>query len=266
MVSWRLRAQPLFAAASNAVCSGIRTHETHHLVLDDRLPRGISDTNHLPVIAVYSHARDYLSDDTLGWMLAFGGPFLIAGLLAITITVEKEGASRFLCLKRSCRIVAGDPRRRSSSCLHVRSRCHCPPALIAWPYFETPPEIGPQQTGLPTLHLARTLKASGGPRLLAWSADGERLAAYSRAGINTRESGQQSIEKEFSSSDFLTLVRDVLHYLSGHRLLITSAVAEVNSAEGMGRLRDMAFSVFDTEAGKVLQDVPGPHPGGRRAE
>jgi hypothetical protein len=59
MVSWRLRTQPFFAAAaSNAVCSRIRTHETHHLMLDDCLPRGLSDANHLPVIAVYSHARD----------------------------------------------------------------------------------------------------------------------------------------------------------------------------------------------------------------
>jgi hypothetical protein len=37
-------------------------------------------------------------DDTLGWMLAFGGPFLIAGLLAITITV---GCFAFLVAKAS---------------------------------------------------------------------------------------------------------------------------------------------------------------------
>jgi WD40 repeat protein len=55
----------------------------------------------------------------------------------------------------------------------------------------------------------------------------------------------------------------VLRYLSGHRLLITSPVTEDNSAEERDRVEDKAFSVLDAETGKVLQVVPGPHPGGR---
>jgi hypothetical protein len=125
---------------------------------------------------------------------------------------------------------------------------------IAWPYFETPPEIGPQQTGLPTLRLAWTLKESGprslygGPVLLTWSTDGERLAAYGGAGIIIW-SPDGKYQKEFPRP--ASLLHRVLRYLFGRRLLIMDPVAEV----------DGAFSVVDAEAGEVLQKIPGCRPG-----
>jgi hypothetical protein len=179
--------------------------------------------------------------DALVWM--FLGPALFLPLLMITIAA---GSIAFFVA------IAKLPDRgwrslQTFNILLAFTATVTAAGAVAWPYFETPPEIGPQQTGLPTLHLARTLKASGGPRLLAWSADGERLAAYSRAGIITW-SPDDKYQKEFPLRT--SLIRDVLHYLSGHRLLITDPV---NGND--------AFSVIDTEAGEVVQNVPGCSPG-----
>jgi WD40 repeat protein len=138
-------------------------------------------------------------------------------------------------------------------------------ASIAWRCYVmlNPPVAGPQQTGLPALHLIRTLTA--GPRFgawqLAWSADAERLAAYEEAGIITW-SPDGSYRKEFPLFKDPVFAR-VLHFLSGHRLLITSAVADIDDTQARDRLGDMTFSVVDAETGRVVRSVPGPHPGGR---
>jgi WD40 repeat protein len=139
-------------------------------------------------------------------------------------------------------------------------------ALITWPVFITiePPEAGPQQTGLPTLHLAQTLKAVGnrsGTRHLAWSVDGERIAAYGETGIASwsLDGGYHKVFRIYQNFPGW----NVLHYLSGHRLLITEPFAEINSDDERSKLDNIAFSVMDAETGKVLQNIPGPHPGGR---
>jgi hypothetical protein len=133
--------------------------------------------------------------DALGWLWAFGVvPAFLGLLLTITIIVAFVA---FLVAKAKL----PDRGWRSLQTFNILlafTATVTAAGAVAWPYFETPPEIGPQQTGLPTLHLARTLKepGSGGPRLLAWRADGERLAAYSRgessSGVRTA-----SIKKNF---------------------------------------------------------------------
>lgn len=137
-------------------------------------------------------------------------------------------------------------------------------ALLTWPFFITiePPEAGPQQTGLPSLHLARTLTAAGnrsGTRQLTRSADGQRLASYGETGIAvwSPDGKYQKVLRLYQN--FVTW--NFLHYLSGHRLLISSPVAEANSAEERDKLADVAFSIVDAETGKVVQNIPGPHPG-----
>jgi hypothetical protein len=199
--------------------------------------------------------------DSLAW--AFIGPFVLSLLLTISIIV---GFIAFLVTKAKL----PDRGWRSLEAFNILlmfAATITASTVIAWPYFETPPEIGPQQAGLPTLQLAWTLKESGsrsasGPRLLAWSADGERLAAYVGKGGIITWSPDGKYQKEFplhmSSSH-------VLGYLSGPRLLITGPVVDVNGAETRAKSQQMAlsmaFSVIDAETGKVLQSIPGCHPG-----
>jgi WD40 repeat protein len=123
------------------------------------------------------------------------------------------------------------------------------------------PDIGPQQRGLPSLHLVRTLTArdrKNGVSQLSWSADGERLATYGGAGI-LMSSPDGKYEKQFPLS--LSHVFDnVLAYLSGHRLLITVPAGQYNDPATRGKI---AFSVIDAETGEVLRNIPGPNPDAR---
>jgi WD40 repeat protein len=201
-------------------------------------------------------------DDTLSWVLVFTGSALFSLLLTITIIT---GVVAFFLSKAKL----PDRGWRSAQTLVILLTfvgTVAAAALITWPFFITmePPEAGPQQAGLPTLHLAQTLKAVGnrsGTRKLAWSADGERIAAFGETGIASW-SPSGKYQKVFSIyQNFPTW--NVLHYLSGHRLLIASPFAEVSSADERSKLDNIAFSVVDAETGKVLHDVPGPHAGGR---
>jgi WD40 repeat protein len=197
-------------------------------------------------------------DDTLGWILIFVGPQLLALLLTICIAV---GLIAFVVAK--AKLSDRGWRSRQTFVILLTSAATVAAAIaITWPFFMTtePSEAGPQQTGLPSLHLARTLTAanvrSGGSWELTWSADGERLAAYGGAGIITwRPDGKYRKELPV-----LRGIPDVLRYLSGHRALIASPTAEIDQA--WDELEDIAFSVLDAETGKVLQNIPGPHPGG----
>jgi hypothetical protein len=93
-----------------------------------------------------------------------------------------------------------------------------------------PPEVGPQQRGLPSLYLSRTLSAHDGGRQtwrLSWSLDGERIATYAGAGILT-SSPDGEYQKEFP---LRTSSSHVLGYLSDHRLLIAGPVVEVKGDE-----------------------------------
>jgi WD40 repeat protein len=201
-------------------------------------------------------------DDTLNWVLVFAGSALFSLLLTMTIIT---GFVAFFLSKAKL----PDRGWRSTQTLVILltfAATVAAAALITWPFFITmePPEAGPQQAGLPTFHLARTLKATGnrsGTRQLAWSADGERIAAYGGTGIASW-SPDDKYHKVFRIyQNFPTW--DVLHYLSGHRLLITSPFAQLSSADKRSKLDDIAFSVVDAETGEVLQNIPGPHPGGR---
>jgi WD40 repeat protein len=198
--------------------------------------------------------------DTLIWILIFAGPPLLAMLVGISFLA---GLAGFALAKAKL------PDRSWLSAqtfvvLLTLAATIAVATLIAWPYLAEPPEIGPPQKGLPALHPARTLKAVGnrsGTRRLAWSADGERIAAYGETGIASwsLDGKYQKVFRIYQS--FPTW--NVLRYLSGHQLLITSPFAEVNSADERGKLDNIAFAVVDAETGKVLQNIPGPHPGGR---
>jgi WD40 repeat protein len=206
-------------------------------------------------------------DDTLGWVLAFAGPGLFSLLLTITITI---GFVAFFVSKAKL----PDRGWRSAQTLVILltfAATVSTVALITWPFFLTiePPEASPQQTGLPSLRLAHTLKAVGdrsGTLDVAWSTDGERLASYGygETGIATWSPDGKYEKVSHIYRDFLG--EHFLHYLSGHRLLITSPFAEAKSAEERGKLADIAFSVVDAEAGRVVRNIPGPHPGGRPPE
>jgi WD40 repeat protein len=198
--------------------------------------------------------------DTLIWILIFVGPPLLAMLVGISFLA---GLAGFALAKAKL----PDRSWRSAQTFVILLTLAATIAvatLIAWPYFAEPPEIGPQQQGLPTLHLAQTLKAAGnrsGTRRLAWSADGERIAAYGETGIASW-SPDGKYQKVFRiHQGFPTW--NVLRYLSGHRLLITSPFAEVDNVDERDNLHNIAFAVVDPETGKVLQNISGPHPGGR---
>jgi hypothetical protein len=93
--------------------------------------------------------------DSLAWALI--GAFVLGLVLTITITV---GLVTFFVAKAKL----PDRGWRSLQTFVIVlpfAATIAAAGVIAWPYFETPPEIGPQQTGLPTLHLARILKDSG---------------------------------------------------------------------------------------------------------
>ncbi len=127
-----------------------------------------------------------------------------------------------------------------------------------------PPEPGPQQTGLPSLALARTLTLNGKAAStwhLAWSTDGERLAGY----VGSRTIIWSSDGKSVSEAPHSEFSSDVLHFAAGHALLITGPTPETGGEEPR-RMRDIAFSIIDTETGKMVRDIPGPHPGTRGSE
>jgi hypothetical protein len=128
-----------------------------------------------------------------------------------------------------------------------------------WRFYSVmhPPEIGPQQKGLPTLQLARTLTARdrrSGTFELSWSADEEGLVTYTGTEILTI-SPDGRYRKEFPLHT-LGFKPNVLHYLSGHRLLITPRNVEVG-VETTDNVKNIAFSVIDVAEGKVFHDISG---------
>jgi hypothetical protein len=194
--------------------------------------------------------------DVLAWSWAFGGVQAFLGLL-LTITII-VGFVAFLVAK----VKLPDRGWRSPQTFAIVlpfAAIVLAAATTGWRVYAMthPPEIGPQQRGLPSLHLARTLSVRNGGRQtweLSWSPDGERIATYAGAGILT-SSPDGEYEKE------LPLRRSplgVLGYISGHRLLIASPVSEIGAE---ARATSLLLSVIDAEAGKVLRDIPGCHPG-----
>jgi hypothetical protein len=201
--------------------------------------------------------------DALGWLWAFGVVPAFLGLL-LTITIIVAFVTFFVA--RAKLPDRGWRSLQTSVIVLPFAALVLAAATTGWRYHAMthPPEIGPQQRGLPSLHLARTLTPRGrSPQAwrLSWSADGERLATYGGAGIHT-SSPDGAYQKELP---FRMSSSHVLAYLSGHRLLITGPVVEVNGDESMRKSQQMAFSmafsVIDAEAGKALQNIPGCHPG-----
>jgi WD40 repeat protein len=216
----------------------------------------------LPVIGLLLlriFAPGAFEGDALSWVLLIAGPALWTLLLFITIFV----ASVAFFVSEANLPDKGWLSAQTFVILSTFLATIAAAVVLAWPYVVEPPEAGPQQTGLSSLRLARTLKAAGnrfGTRQLAWSSDGERIASYGENGIASwsPDGKYQSVFRMFHN----VLIPNVLNYLSGHRLLITTPFAEVDSNDVSIKLEDIAFSVVDAETGKVLQNVPGPHPGG----
>jgi WD40 repeat protein len=210
-----------------------------------------------------------LDGDTLTWAWVFFGPALLALPLSISFTV---GFIAFLVAKAR---LPDRPWLSAQTLVIVVPYVAIVLAatVTEWRFYwmTHAPEIGPQQKGLPSLHLARTWTghdSSSHKWRLTWSADGEWFATYGVRGI-LMSSPDGKYEKEFPLRPFA--LNNVLRYLSGHRLLITSPVIEVNSAspvvhfssdEMRNNLSHTAFSVIDAEAGKVLHNISGPNPDG----
>jgi hypothetical protein len=138
----------------------------------------------IPIIVLLFLPR-LLDGDTLIWLWVFGiGPAVLGQLLAISITV---GFIAFMVAKARL----PDRAWRSAQTLVIV----LPYAVIVlaatvtgWRYYAMthPPEAGPQQKELPSLHLARTWTGrdrhsdtSG----LSWSGDGEWLATSRRKSL-----------------------------------------------------------------------------------
>jgi WD40 repeat protein len=204
----------------------------------------------IPSIVLFLFRRE---QEVLSWMLVLFGPALLVLLVMISATA---GIIAFAVAEKR---------------LPDRGWLSAPTFAVVFPFAaivlgagaaawrinatKDPPEAVPQQTGLPSLHLARTLTA-GGWRL-SWSADGERLATYAGNAILT-VSPDGKDQKEFPFS--MIGRENVLRYLSGHRLLITPPGVKVRGAETMDKWQHLAFSVIDVEKGEVLHNIPGPHP------
>jgi hypothetical protein len=159
------------------------------------------------LLLLFIFMPEILKGDALVWM--FLGPALFLLLLPITIIA---GSVAFLVAWEKL----PDRGWRSLQTFNILltfTAIITATGVIAWPYFETPPEIGPQQAGLPTLHLSRTLKASNsrsgsGPRLLTWSADGERLTAGRESSPGVRTA---SIKRNFLVPRLCCLVSSVTY-------------------------------------------------------
>jgi hypothetical protein len=158
-------------------------------------------------------------DDTLTWVLVLAGPLLLAVLVSISVIA---GIVAFAVAKARL----PDRGWLSAPTFGVvlpLAAIVLGAGAVAWRIHATtdPPEAVPRQTGLPSLRLARTLMASDRKPhnwRLSWSGDGERLVTYAGAGVlSVSPDGED--QKEFPLRTFP--YENVIHYLSGHRLLIT---------------------------------------------
>jgi len=127
---------------------------------------------------------------------------------------------------------------------------------------------------IPSLRLVRTLSApneistfgmfQSGTSSLTWSPDGKRLAAYIRNGTAIMIwSPDGKVQYEFSryGYDGGIITSTVLQFLSGHKQLIAGQAAETSNLVDRKKIKDIAFSILDSQTGKVLRHIPGPHPG-----
>jgi WD40 repeat protein len=129
---------------------------------------------------------------------------------------------------------------------------------------------------LPRLRLLRTLSAPNlhyyfpnvvsGTSRLAWSPDGQRLAAYTRNGAAVEIwSPDGQIQRELPRYNNAALTEsNVLGFLSGHRQILVGPSA--NDSSNLTPSPDIAMSVLDAETGAVVRNIPGLKPHGRWQE
>jgi hypothetical protein len=124
----------------------------------------------------------------------------------------------------------------------------------------------------PEFHYVRTLPAPTEVSLfgmppsstsrLTWSMDGERLAAYVRAGTGIMLwSADGKYQYEFPKRFRFGRDARVLGFLSGHSQLIVRPVARTSDSEEDAKVEQYAFSVLEAETGKLIHSVPAPNPG-----
>lgn len=108
-----------------------------------------------------------------------------------------------------------------------------------------------QSNSLPKLRVVRELRRDYHTFGVTWSADGTKLAAYSRwSGLVTVWNADGAILSEIS--------REGDHYVGKALAFIGSAIVSRPQAPA---LTDAAGSVFDATTGEIVAEVPGPHPG-----
>jgi len=132
--------------------------------------------------------------------------------------------------------------------------------------------VAPIPEALPELRYVRTLPApneadglgmyQSGTSRLTWSADGERLAAYVRYGLEIITwSPDGKYQFQIPRNARFGLDAYVLGFLSGHSQIITSPSAATIDLDEEEKVEQMAFSVMDAMTGRLIRGVPGPNPG-----
>jgi WD40 repeat protein len=132
--------------------------------------------------------------------------------------------------------------------------------------FAEPETNSPALPLIRELSTAREITAFGmlqsGVSHLAWSPDGERLAAYVSYGLAIKLwSPDGHFEQTLHRYNSMGLDSFVLGFLGGHSRLVTSPAAASSSRDDEDKIRDVAFSVMDADSGSVIANIPGPNPG-----
>jgi WD40 repeat protein len=147
---------------------------------------------------------------------------------------------------------------------HVRAQGASPAAQRSSDIQPLPRLRLPRTLSTPNIHYFPNL-VSGTSRL-AWSPDGQRLAAYTRNGATIEIwSPDGQIQRELPRYNNAALTEsNVLGFLSGHSQILVGPSA--NDSSKLTPSPDIAMSVLDAETGAVLRNIPGLKPHGRWQE
>ncbi|WP_158817700.1 WD40 repeat domain-containing protein [Methylocapsa sp. S129] len=131
-------------------------------------------------------------------------------------------------------------------------------------------------SSLSRLRLVRTLtapnehylwpKAMSGTWMLAWSPDGQRVAAYARNGAAIEIwSSDGTVRHELPRYNNSPITEsNVLGFLSGHSQILVGPSA--SDPSNLSSITGVAMSVLDADTGKVIKNIPGLNPDGRWQE
>jgi WD40 repeat protein len=127
-----------------------------------------------------------------------------------------------------------------------------------WPVLMTSTALGETSKlihGIPLLEKVMTLKHSSAVLGVAWSPDGNRLAAYSQSGglITIWSSDGQRL-KEILRREGIPGYSNYFVFLAGGKVLLTAA-AHSSPADS-----HIAFNLWEIDSGAVIRDVEGPEP------